>query len=102
METELERRELAPESRRSFLGRLGKMVAVGLGVSLVASETAVAACSGIICYPVPGGGSCAGNPYCGGNTLCGANCFICKGCGEPDFYYCTTHGCFIWCFAQVC
>ena len=91
-----------PHDRGSFLKKLGATLAVGLGVGLVASEPALAACSGIICYPFPGNGSCGGNPYCGGNTLCGANCFVCRGCGEPDFYYCTTHGCFTWCFSQVC
>lgn len=37
--------------------------------------------NGIICYPFPGGE---------------------QECGEPDFYYCTTHGCFTWCFAHAC
>jgi hypothetical protein len=96
------RAEVTKHDRRSFLGNLGKTIAVGLGVTLAASEPALAACDGIICYPYPPGGQCGGNPYCGGSTLCGGQCFICKGCGEPDFYYCTTHGCFTWCFAHAC
>jgi hypothetical protein len=85
--------------RRSFLGKLGKTFAVGLGVALVASEPALAACDGIICYPV--GNGCGGDPYgyCNG-TVCGGQCFHCTGC--EDFYYCTTHTCTTWCFTSVC
>jgi hypothetical protein len=90
-----------PQSRRRFFGNLGKTLAVGLGVALVTSEPALAACDGIICHPYPGGGSCGGDPYCGGSTLCGGQCFHCTGCGD-DFMYCTSHTCTTWCFTPVC
>ena len=101
METIEDQDQVERHDRGSFLKKLGTTLAVGLGVGLVASEPALAACDGIICYPYPGGGSCGGDPYCGGNTLCGGQCFHCTGCGE-DFMYCTSHGCFTWCFASVC
>jgi hypothetical protein len=89
-----------PQNRRKFLGNLGKTLAVGLGVALVTSEPAFAQCDGIICRPV--GNNCSGEPfgYCNG-TLCGGQCFHCTGCGN-DFYYCTSHSCFTWCFTHVC
>jgi hypothetical protein len=89
--------------RGSFLKKLGATLAVGLGVGLVASEPALAACDGIICYPVGDWQHpCGGDPfgYCNG-TLCGGQCFHCTGCDE-DFYYCTTHTCTTWCFISVC
>ena len=94
MEPAIEER---PHNRRRFLGNLGKTLALGLGVSLVASETALAACDGIICYPE--GPNCRPD-YCNG-VLCSGQCFHCVGCGE-DTYYCTSHACTTWCMVSVC
>jgi hypothetical protein len=82
--------------RSSFLKKLGVTLAVGLGISAATSETALAACDGIICYPGP----CNPGDYCQG-VLCSGNCFHCVGCSD-DFYLCSQHSCTTWCYVSVC
>ncbi len=88
--------DVATQDRRSFIRKLGTTLAFGLGLGLLVTEKASAACDGIICYPAP----CNPGDFCQG-VLCSGNCFHCVGCNE-DFYLCSQHSCTTWCYVSVC
>jgi hypothetical protein len=87
------------QDRRSFLGQLGKTVAVGLGLGLLTGSSASGrtdACA-IYCYQACGYSCSAG--ACPGQPACSGNCFHCvSGCGY-DYYECQAHACSSYCFS---
>jgi hypothetical protein len=84
------------QDRRSFLGKLGRTFAIGLGVSLVGARSAWAtgdACA-IFCSPKAGCPSCT--------TDCTGSChfFHCTTLCGYSFDACLNHGCSGYCFSQ--
>jgi hypothetical protein len=78
--------------RRSFLGKLGKTLGVGLGLSLATSESALGRSGSCEtqCHPVAG--SCE-TACCTGNPPCPTNLFHCiTACGY-DYYQCMARSC---------
>jgi hypothetical protein len=91
-------------TRRSFLGQLGKTVALGLGLSALAGGAARAAhasatACGITCTPVSGSCSSA----CCNNPPCPTKLFSChNNCDGTNFFKCLSHSCTTYCFSQGC
>jgi hypothetical protein len=72
-------------SRRSFLGQIGKTLAVGVGLAAVGISSAHAATDvNVQCCPSSCGTSCSGNKT---HYFCGAPASCCIGCR-------TNTGCF--------
>lgn len=86
-------------SRRSFIGQVGKMVAAGLGLGLVATRSSWAtsdACA-IFCNQSCGTSPCYDADTCGGSS---PNCFHCvTQCGY-SFGLCSSHACSGFCYSQ--
>jgi hypothetical protein len=95
----MEEADALTHDRRSFLGKLGKTLAVGLGFGLLTGERAGGTSNvcGIYCFVVScGSGTCNNQP-------CSGNCFHCVStpCGY-DYWDCSTHACSSYCACPGC
>jgi hypothetical protein len=90
--------DAALQNRRSFLGKLGKTLAIGLGFGLIGGRGAWAstdACA-IFCSPK------SGCPRCNTSNCTSTNChsFHCTTQCGYSFDACLNHGCSGYCFSQ--
>ena len=97
METLEERAAHSVHDRRSFLGKLGKTLAVGLGFGLVTSAGAAARTDACAIYCSPVGSSCS--TACCDNPPCSTNLFHCTTLCGYDYYQCMSHACSGFCFS---
>ena len=89
----------APKDRRSFLGQMGKTLAVGLGLGAFMSSSASASTTACAIFCSPVSGSCA-SACCSTTPPCPTKLFHCTTLCGYDYYQCMDHACSGFCFSQ--